>query len=84
MQIPHLLDILSDCYFFGVNPILVSLMEVSLLPQLFPSRNRLLSAFIGYLELHLELLDLLSEFYILVLTVSYQTYTHIMEGSLLL
>ena len=84
MQVSHFLDVLSNGHFFGVNSVLMRLVEIPLLPELLPGRNGLLSTLIGDLELDLELVNLLFKFDVFVLAVSYQSDADVVEGALLL
>ena len=57
MEVPHALNILEDGHLLAVHTVLVSAMEVALLPKLLPGGLGLLSNDIGLLELDFHLLD---------------------------
>ena len=84
VQVLHFLYILGNGHFFGVNTILMRLVEVSLLSQFFPGWNWLFGALIGYRELNFELINFLFKLYVFIFAVSYQSEIDIMERSFLL
>ena len=59
-------------------------MEVSLLPELFPSGLSLVSDNVGLFELNLHGFNVSPELGIFVVHIGYKSNLHVMEGSLLL
>ena len=84
VEVFHSFDILCDCNFFTVNSVLMLSVEVPLFSQFLPSGFGLVCNHVGFFQLNFHSLNLGSQFGILVVHVSYQTYLNIVECAFLL